>query len=183
MGAIVIQRKRIGDTAAGEGKPCLTLEERMLLGAANAQRMKPAIKKTCRKQSRDICGGHRAISDPALRRLDLHKRLEPVQPSRAVTNERYVDSAGFRRLRDRCGNPLGADGNGRSIARHENLHRLVSAMIASSLCGVSRPTGSPPIIAAGAHAQRPRQKVCSSVTRPSCVVSPQSTPSRALAWP
>ena len=181
IGLVIVEAKRIGDAATLEDKPRLPLQERMLLGFSDAQRVRTAVQEPGVEQAGNVARLDRAIGDAPLRRLGFDHGFEPEHSARAVADNIDRDPASFCRFLHRGGDLLGSKREGGGVYRNENLHSPASAMIVSSFFGVRRATGFPSIIAAGPQAHRPRQKVCSSVTRPSAVVSPQSSPSLAFA--
>ena len=80
----------------------------------------------------------------------------PREPLRTTSTSDAGFAGGGRNER---GDLVGADGDGRGIARNVNAqgHAWVSLMSASRRPASKRPTTRPSIMADGAVAQRPRQ--------------------------
>ena len=170
--AIVVQEMGVGDPAPGESQSGLPLEEGMSSGLPDAHRVRTAFEQSGREQARDILGVDRPVADAALRGLRLHQGFQLEQAARAVADDLDVQVQRSGVPHHRRGHLVGAYRHGRRVYRNEHSHSPASAIIASSFDGVRRATGFPSIIPAGPQAHKPRQNVCSSVTRPSAEVSP-----------
>ena len=158
MGAIVRQRQGIDDTAAREGDAGLALEERDLLGPADAQRMRRG-RQAVDEQAGNVLHRHRTEADAATGGLDLDQRLQPEQAARAGAHDLDIEVLAPGHVEDRGGDLVGADGTGGCIAWdvEARRHQPTSRAISSIESAVSRAIGSPSSIADGPDAHRPRQ--------------------------
>ena len=119
MSAVIVERTRIDDAAAGEGEPRLPLEERDRLGDAEVQGML-VPGGDCRIEHAPRIGhGHRAIGDAARRGLDLDHRLQPIEAARAVADDldRHASLGGG--LPERLGDRVAAERDGAGVAGNE----------------------------------------------------------------
>ena len=75
--AVVLQRQRIGDAAAGEGEACLALEEGDFRGEAMGEPVRAAGQEPGIEQGRHIRGLHRTIGHTALFGAHLDQHFQP----------------------------------------------------------------------------------------------------------
>ncbi len=129
-----MEAKRIGDTATLENQPRLPLQEGMLLGFSDAQRVRTAVQEPGVKQAGNVARVHRAIGDASLRRLGLDHGFKPEHSARAVADNIERDAASLSRFLHRGGDLLGSEREGGCVYGNEHLHSPASAMIVSSFC-------------------------------------------------
>ena len=87
MGAIILDRKRIDDPAAGEGQPGLALEPGQVVDDAEPERMRPTVGQDGIQHCTGIGRRHRTVAHAARGRCDLDQRFEPIQPPRTVADD------------------------------------------------------------------------------------------------
>ena len=185
MGAVVGERQRIDDAAAGEGEARLALEEGNLLGPAEAQRMRPPPSKPAANRPGDVLR-----PSPGRRRCG-RSASRPRPAARARTCRASRCGRSRRRCRALAASSAIAaatssapTATGRGIARDEDArgHRPTSAQMRRAVAASSRADRL-----AVEHRRRARRRrgrgsrpARASAGRPaSC--SPQSTPSAARA--
>ena len=143
MGAIIIERERIGDAAARKGQAVLALEIGNFLGQPEAQRMWLAVEEPGIEQAGHVLGRDRAIGDAAGRRFHLDQRLQPEQAARAVAHDRRIDLSRRELARDGAVDLLGPDRKRRGVAGNVDLdrHRRFRApsISRSAAAGETRP--------------------------------------------
>lgn len=117
----------LGGSGEKAARFALALQEKDLLGEPQAERvaLAAAAQESGVEQAGHILRSDRAVGDAALGRLDLDQRLQPEEPARAVARDAQVHLALGRLGRDRRGDALGADSEGRRIGRH--IARAVTA--------------------------------------------------------
>ena len=171
MGAVIVQRQRIDDAAAGEGQPGLAGQERDLLRDAEPQTLRgrrSAVRPPAGRECRRPRPGRRRCGLPAFR----PRSSVPARTARA-------SRCGRRRRAARSAAATSSAPTASAAASRGTKTRVKPASPASgrSASGFRRPTGRPSTSAAGPVAHRPRQNTGSSVTAPFGVVSCQSTSS------
>ena len=120
MGAVIGERKRVGDADAGKGQPLLARHPVERLGWAKTQAMLAGRRQACVEQRGDVRRRHGAIGDPPLRRFDLDQRLQPEHAARAVADDLDGDPATLRLLHDGSRDTLGADRKRGGIDRNKD---------------------------------------------------------------
>ena len=96
MGAVVLERERIDDAAAGECQSRLPLEERNLFRIAERESVVAfAFGQSGIEEALDVARLDRAISHPALERFHFDHGLQPVEAARPVADNLDIKSALF----------------------------------------------------------------------------------------
>src|SRR6476620_5412826 len=141
MGLVVLERPRIDDADAGEGEPCLLLEERDVLDEAEGEGMLAAVQHAGIEQVVDIGGLHRPIADTALGPRNLNRRLEPVHAARAGAHDLDIEPALLGGLEQRSLHLFGAAAKRTRVPRDEHPRPPASASFrrASSFASSSMP--------------------------------------------
>ena len=122
MTAIIVERQRIGQPAAGEDEPLLVREIGDVVDAAERLGMRPAAQEARFEQLSDLARRDRTIADAAGRGFDLDQRLEPKEAARSGADDLNVEAAAARLVRDRAGDRVRADGERRRIGGNEDAH-------------------------------------------------------------
>jgi hypothetical protein len=133
MRAIVLNRQRIGDAAACERQALLVLEVGDFVGEPVAELVLLAFEEIGLEEARHILRLHGAISDAALRRLDLDHGLEPQHPARAVAYDLDLGIALFGFGGDRLGDGIGAHRQGGGIAGNVDLDHAAAPRSRSAM--------------------------------------------------
>ena len=174
VGLVIGERDGVGNAAARKGEARLAGKERDLLGGAECECVRAAIEEVGIEQRGDVGDRDGAIGNAARWRVDLDERLKPVHATRAVAHHAGIEAARDDLVGDGGSNFVRAESNRGGVARNVDAdgHAVTSATRAATLSASMRPiTRDSSRIAAGAHEQRPRQKIGSSVSAPSAVVS------------
>ena len=118
MRLVRIHRHGIDDPHPGEGQTFLPGEIGNLLGRAKEERVRATPQESRLEQPGDLTVGDRPIRDPPSGRLDLHERLQPVQPPRSVPDQLELHASKHRLGGDTAGDFLRADGYGARVTRY-----------------------------------------------------------------
>ena len=160
MSAIVVDRLRIGDAAAGEGEPRLALEETKLVDEADAARMvRPGEGRV--EDRGKVGGGQAGIAHPPLLRFHFEQRLQLEHAARAVAHDSPVDAALPEQPGELGSDLVRADRAGGGVAGYEESHADALSRARSASRRIdpssSRAKTSSPTMADGPLAHRPRQ--------------------------
>ena len=98
--AVILERARIDDAAAGEGQAVCCLRQGM--SSVRPSRSLCRREPERREQALGVFGLDRTVGDAARRRLDLHHRFQPVEAARAVAHDLDRDLLPRRRGADRA---------------------------------------------------------------------------------
>src|SRR6202453_1645353 len=162
MAAIIVERQRVGQSAAGEYEALLFRKIGNVVDLAQRFGMSPAIQEVRLEQLSGLTRSNRPVADAAGVSLDFDKRFEPEEASRSGADKLDVEAAAARLIANPVRDEVRANGERGRIRGNENAdgHWVLpcaAATIASIRSRSRRPTGAPSSEAAGERAQLPRQ--------------------------
>ena len=117
MAAIIIERQRIGQPAAGEDEPLLFREVGDIVNEAQRLGMSAAAQEASFEKLSRLARCDRAVADAAGSRFHLDKRLEPKEAPRSRADKLNVEATAARLVVNCVCDKVRANGERRRIQR------------------------------------------------------------------
>ena len=115
MAAIIVERQRVGQSAAGEDEPLLPREVGDVVDAAQRLGMSATAQEVRLEQLSRLTGRDGTVADAAGSRFHFDKRLKPKEAARSGADKLDVEPAAARLVANCVCDKIRADGQRRRI--------------------------------------------------------------------